>query len=275
MRRALLRVAALTCLATVTLSAYAFTRNIMLTGYWPVTNEMLRRFSNNPAQNPQGWIGENWEGRGYNIYAFFPEFPAGTFPVGVGDFTVDYQDTSEDWWRITNEVKPVSIITFSRGSTGSLWEIETRQRNLVTWVDDYVAPFQPTPAPPDASMAPNGIRFSSLPTAKIASAVNAAGLGITAVVDTTGYGGGFLSEFIAYHGCWYRDMHIDATDPDRCFMSGHIHVGTAVSQNTATIASQISLRTMLSHLDTLVPEPSSVAVLGLGVILVGLLRRRR
>src|SRR5262245_41383211 len=49
--------------------------NIMITGYWPPTNEMIREFSNNPTQNPGGWIGGNWEGRGYNVYAYFPEFP--------------------------------------------------------------------------------------------------------------------------------------------------------------------------------------------------------
>ena len=38
-----------------------FTNNIMLTGYWPQTNNMLRAFSTNPDQNPDGWIGENWE----------------------------------------------------------------------------------------------------------------------------------------------------------------------------------------------------------------------
>ena len=47
---------------------------IMLTAYWPPSNEMLRRFNANPSQNHMGWIGENWEGRGYDVYAFFPEF---------------------------------------------------------------------------------------------------------------------------------------------------------------------------------------------------------
>ena len=54
-----------------------YTNNIMITGYWPPTNEMVRHFSNNPVQNPGGWVGGNWEGRGYDIYAFFPEFPHG------------------------------------------------------------------------------------------------------------------------------------------------------------------------------------------------------
>ena len=69
--------------------------HVLITGYWPPTNEMLRQWSQDPEQNPGGWVGENWEGRGYNIYAFFPEFPGGTGqnPKGDGDFEVDYQDT--------------------------------------------------------------------------------------------------------------------------------------------------------------------------------------
>ena len=97
------------------------TNNILLTGYWPPTNEMVRRFSDNPQQNPGGWVGGNWEGRGYNVFSFFPEFPGGvgTNPQGTGDLMVDYQDTSTDWWRIVERIRPVAIITFSRGSSGS------------------------------------------------------------------------------------------------------------------------------------------------------------
>ena len=78
----------------------AHTQNILLTGYWPPTNEMLRKFSTNPDQNPGGWQGQNWEGRGYDVYAFFPEFPGGTGsnPKGNGDFEIDYQDVGS-WHR--------------------------------------------------------------------------------------------------------------------------------------------------------------------------------
>jgi hypothetical protein len=253
----------------------AFTNNILLTGYWPPTNEMLRQFSTNPDQNPGGWQGGNWEGRGFNIYSFFPEFPGSTFPVGVGDFTVDYQDTSEDWWRITDMIKPAAIITFSRGSTGPRWEVEKLQRNLTTWVDDYVFPFQPTPSPPDPTMVPNGIRESSLPMAKIVKNVAAANLGLTAYIDATGFGGGFLSEFIAYHGVWYRDMHNDPDDPFRCFMSGHIHVGTSVTTEVGKLASEVTLRTVISSLNGVVPEPGSFAALSIGALWLIARRRRR
>src|SRR4030042_6619592 len=96
-----------TCLA-------GHTKNIMLTGYWPPTNGMLRKFSTDPNQNPDGWQGQNWEGRGYDIYAYFPEFPGGTGsnPKGNGDFEVDYQDVSADFWRITDQIHPVAIMSY-------------------------------------------------------------------------------------------------------------------------------------------------------------------
>ena len=46
---------------------------ILITGYWPPTNEMIRDFSQNPDLNPTGWIGDDWESRGYDVVSFFPE----------------------------------------------------------------------------------------------------------------------------------------------------------------------------------------------------------
>ncbi|MCA9298328.1 MAG: hypothetical protein KDA28_04640, partial [Phycisphaerales bacterium] len=106
-------------------------RHILLTGYWPPTNEMVRHFSTNPERNPDGWAGANWEGRGYHVYSYFPEFPNGV-GQGVGDLEVDYQDTSADFWPIAEAVAPTALITFSRGSFGRDWEIEFAQRNLIT-----------------------------------------------------------------------------------------------------------------------------------------------
>ncbi|MGI8923910.1 MAG: PEP-CTERM sorting domain-containing protein [Fimbriimonadales bacterium] len=255
--------------------SFAFTNNILLTGYWPPTNEMLRQFSTNSAQNPGGWQGGNWENRGYNLHSYFPEFPQGSFPVGVGDFEVDYQDTSKDWARISNEIKPMAIITFSRGSGALDWELEWRQRNLQVWVNDYIAPFQPTPSPPDSTAPPGFVRFSSLPMQAIVDAVNGAGLGLNGFIDTAGFGGGFLSEFIAYHGTWYHDEHADPKDPYRNFAAGHIHVGTNVSVPQAIAASEVSLRVLTDYLDTMVPEPSTLlAALG-GLTFLALRRHGR
>jgi hypothetical protein len=273
--------AALVCVAALaSLASRAdagFTNNIMITGYWPPTNEMIRRFSTNPTQNPGGWAGGNWEGRGYNIHAFFPEFPGGVGanPKGNGDFEVDYQDTSADWARITDEIKPLAIITFSRGSGGSNWEIEWRGKNRTSWIDDYVAPFEPTPSPPDPSVPAETIRFSTLPMENIRDAVNNANLGINAFIDTDSpnLGGGFLSEFIGYHGMWYQSQHASASDPFQNFAAGHIHVGINTPLAGAMTATDISLRELIGHLNTVVPEPASSVVVS--IVGIAMFSRRR
>ena len=65
-------------------------RNIMLTGYWNPTGQMIAPFSNNTYLNPGGWKGANWEGLGYNIYSYFPK--PGTYN---GTFEVDYHAHAE------------------------------------------------------------------------------------------------------------------------------------------------------------------------------------
>lgn len=253
----------------------AFTNNILLTGYWPPTNEMVRHFSTNPKQNMSGWQGENWEDRGYDIFSYFPEFSGGvnSNPQGEGDFEVDYQDTSADWWRITAEVNPVAIITFSRGNEDASWEVETQQRNLRGgWRIDYEPPYKPTPRPPDASVPVGTIRPATLPVDDIASAVTGLGIGLDAFVDYEGYGGAFLSEFIAYHGVWYQDLHKEVNDPFRSVAAGHIHVGSEVTIELGRLATEESLRVLLDYVDSiLVPEPATMWLLLIGL---SALRRR-
>lgn len=249
-----------------------FTRNIMITGYWPPTNEMVRHFSTNADQNPGGWQGGNWHGRGYDVYSFFPEFPGGVITKGEGDFEVDYQDTSSDFWRIVGELKPIAIITFSRGQRSSTrWEIEAFQRNLDVWEDDYLEPFQPTPAPPDDSVPAGFVRSSSLPMSDIESAIDNAGLGLNANISEN-YGGGFLSEFIAYHGTWYRDIHADPSDPAWCIAGGHIHVGSLMPLDTAIAATEITLDVVIDYVDSKIPEPASGLML---MVLCAAAGRRR
>ena len=267
----------LVVLACAVSQAAAHTNNILITGYWPPTNDMIRKFSNNPVQNPGGWQGGNWEGRGYNIYSFFPEFPGGVGvnPQGNGDFEVDYQDTSADWVRITDLVKPVAIITFSRGSNGSNWEVEYRTKNRATWVNDYTAPFQPTPSPPDPSVPAETIRFSTLPMQNIVNGVNNAGLGISAFIDTNSptLAGGFLSEFIGYHGMWYQSMHGSSADPYWTVAAGHIHVGINTPLAAATTAADISIRELITYVDTQVPAPGTLVPAAFAGLFLS--RRRR
>ncbi len=266
-------------MATCTAAAMAsFTNNILITGYWPPTNEMVRHFSTSPVQNPAGWEGENWESRGYDIHSYFPEFVGGVDanPKGDGDLEVDYQDTSEDWWRITSEINPVAIITFSRGNADASWELEYLQRNLGSrgWNNDFEAPFDPTPSPPDSSVPLLTERPSTLPMEDIVSAVTDADLGVDAYVDYTGYGGAFVSEFIAYHGVWYQDLHKDASDPFQSVAAGHVHVGIDVTVDQGRLATEASLRVLLDHVDALlVPEPGSMWVLLVGALAI--VSRRR
>lgn len=244
-----------------------YTNNIMLTGYWPPTNEMIRPFSKNPDQNPDGWAGANWEGRGYDVYSFFPEFPDG-LGQGVGDFEVDYQDTSADFWRIAAAIDPVAIITFGRGNNDHSWELEWRARNLERegWVRDYTAPRRPSPSPPDSSVPPGHIRYSSLPMHDIADAVNAvADLSVDAFVDETGDAGAFLCEYVAYHASWYHDLHASPSDPSWNVAGGHIHVGGQVSVEDAMLATEITLRELIDYIDTQIPEPAAVILLLAGL----------
>lgn len=213
-----------------------YTRNIMLTGYWPPTNDMLRSFSTDLLKNPDGWLGRNWRGRGYDIYAYFPEFRDWPSDLrGDGDFQVDYQRTSTDFWRIVEEIHPCAIITFSAtGPVSQRWEIERYQRNLEEWLLFLHVHEPPNPSPPDASVAPDTVRESTLPMESIAQAVNASGIYTVytpaAFIDE-GFGGGYVSEFIAYHGVWYQALHRSVSSPHRCVAAGHIHVGTETNQS--------------------------------------------
>lgn len=279
--RAGIAVAALMVAGAIAPAASAgHTNNIMITGYWPPTNWMVSRFSTNPELNPDGWIGGNWEGRGYNVYSYFPTFNPDDGPnwgKGTGDFEVDYQDTSSDWRRIVNEVKPAAIITFSRGSAGVNWEVESRlkMRAVNGWFPDYLEPKRPSADMPIfADLAPNQIVPSTLPMQGIVDAVKASGAISNAYIDTgNGFGGAFLSEFIGLHGEWYNLQHSGVNDPYRNYAAGHIHVGIDTPLGAANMATEATLRVMTDYLDTVVPAPGTAAAVSLG--LASLVRRRR
>jgi len=225
---------------------------IMLTGYWPPTNEMIRRFSADAEHNPEGWIGDNWENRGYNIYAFFPEFPGG-LGQGEGDFEVDYQDTSADWWYYVGELEPIAVISFGRAFNDHKWKLEGGARNqqMDNWIDDYTAPFKPNMGLPIVEEPPDFDRFSTLPIQQTIDALTESGLSViplTSTVDSSS----FLCNFIGYHACWYHDLHADPLDPAWNIAGGHIHVGYAMSLDTAVLAAEITLRTMTDYLDGII-----------------------
>jgi pyrrolidone-carboxylate peptidase len=223
--------------------------DIMVTGYWPPTNDMLRRFSPDPVQNPDGWVGGNWEGLGYDVYAFFPEFPHG-LGRGEGDFEVDYQDTSADFWAITEQVAPVAIITTGRTGNTYEWRLEGGHRNYApgAWVPDYLSPYYPTPELPIANEPYPFDRWSTLPLQRIVDAVILSGANVspyTTTIDDSA----FLCNFVGYHACWYHDLHHDPADPRRVVAAGHIHVGYAMTLADAVIATEASLRALIEYLD--------------------------
>ncbi|MGB8225949.1 MAG: hypothetical protein WCE45_03640, partial [Sedimentisphaerales bacterium] len=237
------------------------TNDIMLTGYWPPTNEMLRKFSTDPNHNPGSWAGGNWEGRGYNIYAYFPEFPGGTGsnPKGNGDFEIDYQDVGSwsppaaptgDFWRITSTVHPVAIMSFGQGA--GPWEMEFNARNLPssTWSNDYLSPLKPTPAPPDTTQPSGYVRHSSLPIEAIINAVNSSGSGINAWADWDVDPGHFLCEYMAYHDGWYQNLHSDPCDQYYCVAAGFTHLAAGVSPSNGTAGVEAALRALISYLDS-------------------------
>jgi hypothetical protein len=226
---------------------------ILLTGYWPPSNEGVRFFSTDPLRNPGGWIGDDWESLGYDIHSYFPEFTPRNCSFcgkGSGDLEVDYQDTSVDFWRILDEIRPIAIITFSRGWDDQSWELELNQYNRKTWVGDYLAPFQPTPAPPDDSLPAEALRLTTLPVQAIIDAVASSGLGLDTYINHSGNGGGFLSEFIAYHGVWAQDLYRSPADPDWCIAGGHVHVGGRISWATTHEAVKITLRELIAYVDS-------------------------
>jgi hypothetical protein len=197
----------------------------MLTGYWVPTNEMLRPWSRNPAQNPNGWVGENWEGLGYDVVSYFPEFPAGSGERGVGDFEVDKKDTREDFARITSQIHPIAIISFGKGD--GPWEIETN-------------------APPTEMF---GKKYkNTLPFDMIRDAVNQSGQ-INAWVDRQGDAGNFLCGYLSHLGARYKSEHSDPTDPDFVLAQGFIHVGTGYSMNVYTKAVEATLRATIQYMN--------------------------
>lgn len=232
--------------------------HILLTGYWPPTNEIVRRFSQSPIQNPGGWVGQNWENRGYNIYSFFPEFPSG-LGQGVGDFEVDYQDTSADWWPLLNTMKPLGIITFSRGFQNFNWTVEGGNRTYPTfvWEADFTAPLRPEAGIPLIDLEPPFMeRFSTLPGNQIIHSIQhepalATVNPIVSSIDETTY----LSNFIGYHGCWWHATHAVPSVPGYNAAAGHIHVGAFINLTQAQLAAILSIRALTNHLDTIVLNP--------------------
>ncbi|HET6582542.1 MAG TPA: hypothetical protein VFG69_03825, partial [Nannocystaceae bacterium] len=236
-------------------------------GYWPPTNEMLRPWSTNVAQNPGGWIGANWGGYGYDVYSFFPEFPPDGDPtndrigqdgsVGSPDFDlrVDYQATSADFWRIVDELEPAILLTTSRGGDIG-WEIEAIDGGhgvnnpgdpSLDWSSDAHDVDQ---FPTQESIEPRswaaistyrqGLTLpTQLPVEAIVDATSV--LGVTdVVVDMDGTSGNYLSGFLALHGLYYQH------ETPHAVAAGHIHVGYGLPVADASVLVEATLHAILA-----------------------------
>ena len=212
---------------------------------------MVRHFSQNINLNPDGWQGENWEGTGYDVVSFFPEFDppdCNDCGIGYGDLEVDYQDTTEDFWPIVNAVKPLGIITFSRGFNNMSWELEMNTYNRFSWISDYSTPFQPTPSPPDQENSVNLLRQTTLPIDEIRDGIIELNNCLNSYIDYDGDAGSFLSEYMGFHGIWYKDLNL-YNDNFPCLSAGHIHVGSQVPIETAIEGAEESIRILIDYLN--------------------------
>ncbi len=240
---------------------------LVVTGYWPPSNEMLRQWSQNHNQNPEGWQGANWEGLGYDLFSFFPEFPPDGDPTNnaigepgsvgdiSGDLPVDYQQTSRDFWRIMDQYQPRLLVTTSRGGDIG-WELEAvegghgraelGQSAAADWVSDR---FGEHHLPQQASIDARswdaiatyrlGRRLrSQLPLQAIATASRS--LAVTDVAIDSDTSGNYLSGFMGLHGLYYHQTS------DRNLAAGHIHVGKTVSTAAATALIETTLRSLIA-----------------------------
>ena len=246
-------------------------------------------------------MGQNWNGLGHDVYAFFPEFPpdgnpfndpfgsAGFIGSPESDFRVDYQDTSVDFWNVMDSLNPLGIITFSWGGGDDRWEIERVEGGhpgAGTPPFDWIGDDNGEPLPTEGTIDPrssdaistyrNGNRLKSrLPINQIFAATSALGLA-DVFIDKTGTSGNYLSGFLALHGLYYNSLHNDPNDPFRNIAAGHIHVGSGLSVADAQLLSEATLNQTLLHINRVaVPEPGSTFLTGLALAGMGLYRRRR
>ena len=76
-------------------------------------------------------------------------------------------------------------------------------------------------------------------------------------IDINGDPGQYVSEFMAYHGTWYRDLN-QFNNTQNCISAGHIHVGGYIDWDTAKIATEESLRILINQLDSFSYTPGDL-----------------
>jgi hypothetical protein len=207
---------------------------------------------------------------------------------GTGDLTVDYRKTSQFIWNTVKDKKPIAIMSFSRGQNDKSWVIEQYARNLkqADWItfgvfntgpyaggggDDF-SPYNGNGAvagnPPDPTKTAwpdvtkkradyanfiTMMRENNLPLNPIKDAVNLAANGlngkVTASINDTGDVGAFVSEYMAYHGPWYRDYsQANFRCGQKTLKAGHVHVGIQVAPGDGETAVDLQLKELFKVL---------------------------
>ena len=155
------------------------------------------------------------------------------------------------------------------------WELENNYYNRTNWYNDYSSPFLPTPNPPDTDVDNYFLRNSNLPMQDIVNSISNLNIGLDPYIDANGDPGHFVSEFMGYHGVWYRDLNL--TGEFQCISAGHVHVGGQIPVETARIATEETIRTLINYLDQLVYTPGDlnqdeiIDILDLVIIINGIL----
>ena len=211
-------------------------RNIMLTGFWVPTSQMVARFSTNPYVNPEGWQGENWENLGYDIYSFV----AKEYYNNQGTWEWSYQQIWNEFWDIVNQVRPIATIGFGQGAKDNTWNIENKAVNWNKWYPDDDGN-QPSPNPPDDTVCTGFIRFSTLPIREIEKEINNQTT-INAEINFLGTPGFYFCGYLAYLELWYKAQHSDSKNESFCKCAGWIHVNKTISLEECIEATNITIR---------------------------------
>lgn len=157
----------------------------------------------------------------------------------------------------------MAIITFGLADPGD-WDWELEGGHLMyapgEWVNDYAAPLQPDPSLPIYSQTPGTLRSSSLPLQQIVDDVMNSGAAVNPYFTTVD-DSNFLCNFIGYHANWYHELHASPGDSAWNIAAGHIHVGGRISSGDGWYATTVTLRSLITYLDTVVPEPGSLVLL--------------
>lgn len=92
-------------------------------------------------------------------------------------------------------------------------------------------------------------RDSTLPIGVIVPAINALGIDVHASPNSVpDILGNYVSAYMAYHSCWYKDYSGTAFPDKPCKMAGHTHVGINVTAENGRKALKVQLDKLIDSL---------------------------